>query len=178
MEHLNRSGDPSSELCKEVYAHYGLCVAASQLLETHLINMLNLYATSNDPTPTRQTYDRYNEKHEKLTFGNLVRAFDQYDYLSHFRPIVETLKRHRDFLAHRFFRERADDFVTIGGCMLLIEELDAIRDTFDKTVGDLESIETEVTRKVGVHTPGFRENCDRYLDQMMAAAKSKSRNEH
>ncbi len=178
MEHLNRSEDPSSEICKEVYAHYGLCVSASQLLEKHLINMLNLYATSNDPNPTRQTYDRLNEKHEKLTFGNLIRAFDQYDYLSHFRSIEEVLKMHRDFLAHRFFRERADGFVTVRGCMELIEELDTIRDTFDQTIAGLESIETEMTRQVGVHTLAFRENCDRYLDQMMAAATAKFRDVH
>lgn len=171
MGSVELSDEPSPELCKEVYARYGLCVAASQLLETHLINMLTVYETARDPVPTQATFDRLYAANEKLTFGNLIKAFDKHDYLSHFKPIVLSLKANRDFLAHRIFRERAGSFVTSRGCHQLIEDLDRILKLFDETIASLQAIETEVTRKIGYHSSEFEDLCNRLLDEMIEDAK-------
>ena len=166
------SEDPSSELCRDVYAHYGLCMAASQLFETHLINILTAYTTDRDPQRTRQTYDKYLEKHEKLTFGNLVQALTGFDYLSGVEPLVLARKRDRDFLAHRFFRDRVESFLTVSGCKQLIDELESIREQFDSTIFAVEAIETALTKNLGFHTVQFAEKVQRLTDEAKSKAKT------
>jgi hypothetical protein len=166
------SEDPPSELCRDVYAHYGLCMAASQLFETHLINVLTAYATDRDPHHTRQTYDKYLEKHERLTFGNLLQALTGLDYLSGAEALVLARKRDRDFLAHRFFRDRVESFLTVSGCKRLIDELESIRQRFDSTTLAVEAIETALTKKLGFHTAEFAEKVQRLTDEAEFKAKA------
>ena len=135
MVRIDLAGEPSPELCKEVYAHYGLCMAIAQGFETHLVNMVTLYATTNSPEPVQSTYLRFEAEFQKLTFGNLIKALSKYDYLDSLELEVSQMKQTRDFLAHRFFRERSSDFVSVGGCEQLIQELNAIRIAFDQLGG-------------------------------------------
>jgi hypothetical protein len=167
------SDDPSPELCREVYAHYGVCMAASQALETHLISMLTAYQTANDPAPSTTAYDRYLICNEKLTLGNLVKGLRDFGYIGNLEGQVAAMKADRDFLAHRFFRERNDDFFTVAGCLRLISDLNSYRAKFDDVLTGLESIETELTKKLGYHSSAFKEKCLLVESQLTRSARSR-----
>ena len=122
--HHEKSQKPGGELVKEVYAHFGLCVFLSQVFETGLINILTTLANSSSKTPTRTNFDVLYEKHEALTFGNLMKGLKPFKII----PValegeIFKLKLKRDHLTHRFFRDHDQNFMTIGGCEYMVSEL-------------------------------------------------------
>jgi len=118
------SASPDDELVKEVYARFGLCIYLSQVFETGLINILTQLTTASSSSPTRQTFDTLYAQHERLTFGNLINALASHNFLPK-QLLDEALerKRDRDLLAHRYFRDRDLDLITVGGCRMMIDEL-------------------------------------------------------
>lgn len=167
------SSEPEADLCKEVYAYFGLCMAISQTFETHLINTLTVYTTHIDPIPTRQTYDRHYAEHQKLTFGNLVKRLSTYSHFSHLESEVVSMKSDRDFLAHRFFRDRAEEFITRGGCLALIKDLDQFRLRFEDIDRRVCALESTITTKLGFHTKEFEAKCAVELARMIENAQAK-----
>ena len=88
-------------MCKDVYAHFGLCVYLAQVFETELINVLTAIETSASKTPTRQTFDVLYAKHQTLTFGNLMSALSKHSlFPAELAAQVQKLKDERDNLAH------------------------------------------------------------------------------
>lgn len=73
--------DPDEELVKEVFAHFGLCLYLSQVVETGIINILTALETATSSQSTRQTFDALYEKHEALTFGNLLKELKRHIFL-------------------------------------------------------------------------------------------------
>ena len=122
--HSDPSASPDGDLVREVYARFGLCIYLAGVFETGLINILTVLSTAADPVPTRQTFDRYYSKFEDFTFGNLLKALNKHAFLPQdLLDEARTRKKDRDSLAHRYFRDRDMDFVTVAGCLKMIEEL-------------------------------------------------------
>jgi len=130
-KYVDPSASPDDELVREVYARFGLCIYLSQVFETSLINILTQLATASSSSPTRQMFDTLYAQHELLTFGNLIKALALHSFLPK-QLLDEALqrKRDRDLLAHRYLRDRDMDFMTVGGCQMMIEELKNCCDKF------------------------------------------------
>jgi hypothetical protein len=148
---VNAADPPNDELVKAVYAHYGLCIYLGQVFETELINALTALETAASKVPTRRTFDVLYAKHETLTFGNLIRALSKHNLLpAGLAAQVTKLKAERDVLAHRFFRDHHLDFMTVGGCLTMIEQLELQQRRFDALDASVSAVCREAFKKIGL----------------------------
>lgn len=124
--------DGVSEQVKEVYAYFGLAMYMAQCLERKLAITL---ATRYGPGPTEITRAEYDDLLNRLfsrTLGQLVRDIGK---LAELNPEEEErlqrALRKRNWLAHRYFWERAADFFSEAGRVLMIRELQEAVKTFE-----------------------------------------------
>ena len=123
--------DDKSEQCKEVYAHAGLALYLAQCFEKSLENFLVLHARVSGECITLAQLDTFEERVEAQTLGRLLT-----DTRKHVRfddgaeKLLATALQRRNFLAHRFFKERAADFMSPPGRDRMIAELIEIRECF------------------------------------------------
>ena len=171
---INASDTPDGDLVKEVYAHFGLCMYLSQVFETGLINILTALETATSNTPSRQTFDALYAKHESLTFGNLMKALSVHGVLPNdLMEEVRHLKAERDHLAHRFFRDHDLDFMTVGGCYLMIERLEVRRDRFTALDQRVSQFQSQALAKIGFDPEQFGTMTEQAMGEMLEEARSR-----
>ena len=116
---------------REVFARYGLAMYQAQVLEHGIVNALRVIEfipRAKDFTSFgiwNETFDRFLDDQFDFTFGNLVRRLEATKFLS--QPMMEDMRSAkflRDTLAHRFFRDFAEDFLTIGGSQKMVDFCD------------------------------------------------------
>ncbi|HEY4941506.1 MAG TPA: hypothetical protein VII56_08760 [Rhizomicrobium sp.] len=172
--YINASASPDGELVKEVHAYFGLCMYFAQVFETELINTLTALETATDEKPFRQTYDMYYAKHEALTFGNLVRGLIRHNFFpSALIEEINALKADRDHLAHRFFRDHDLNFMTVGGCYIMIEELETRRKKFMDVDRRISELGTRAFEKLGFDTETLRKETDKIKEEMIREAQAR-----
>ena len=116
--------DPESEHVKEVFAHFGLAMYRAQCLERQLAMIL---ASKYGPDPTRISRTEFDNTLEGLfseTLGQMVSKIKKLSALS--EDEAERLKKaleKRNWLAHRYFWERATEFMSEFGRASMISEL-------------------------------------------------------
>jgi hypothetical protein len=118
---------------REVYALFGLAVYQGQVLETGLANVLTLAQTVGVPGATRDTFDGFMEANLRVTMGRLVNLLgpflqEDHDLLSDLRSTLETRNR----LAHHFFRDHDQDFLSFTGREVMLAELIEARASFEE----------------------------------------------
>lgn len=171
---INASDQPDGELAKEVYAHFGLCMYFAQVFETGLINILTALATASSAAPSGEMFDRLYSRHESLTFGNLMKELAAFEFLpADLEQEVRKLKLERDHLAHRFFRDHDLNFLTVGGCHVMIEELEARRKKFEALDKLVSVYQAKAFERVGFSSAAFESSCSRALTEMKIAARSR-----
>lgn len=122
---------PESEQTREVYAHAGLALYLAQCFEMSLQNFLVVHARLSDRSITLAELESYEGDVQRKTLGGLLRkvrkraSFDA----SAEKFIGDALEK-RNFLAHHYFRERAVDFLSPGGRMRMISELQDMQHCF------------------------------------------------
>jgi len=117
--------DPESEHCKTVYAHAGLALYLSQCFEKGIENFLMLNSRVTGQCITLEQLDAFEESIEKRTLGRLLRDLKEHVDLKEggADTLAEALQR-RNFLAHRFFKERAEEFFSEAGRDRMVSELE------------------------------------------------------
>jgi hypothetical protein len=178
--------DDEGEHIREVFAHFGLALYLAQCLEHGIVNaltQLDLFTVQaaeirKGPNPPRSRedyfaiFDTYEAEQFEKTMGNLIKRM--HDVAQVPAAVAETLrtsKKRRDFLAHRYFRERAVDFTTPHGRDAMLAELKRDHQLFeeaDKALTDF----LEPLRKVRV-TPYKLREADRELIARWHADPSK-----
>jgi hypothetical protein len=171
---VDTSDSPDENLVKEVYAHFGLCVFFSQVIETNLINFLTALETAASKVPTRRTFDDLYAKHESFTFGNLMKALSAHGFLPNdVMQDVQRLKAERDHLAHRYFRDHDLDFMTVGGCNQMIDDLQARRDRFIEVDRRMSGFHTTALAKIGVAPEQIDTTMERTMVEMLGEARAR-----
>lgn len=171
---IDASAAPDGDLCKEVYAHFGLCMFLAQVFETGLINILTALETAASENPIRRTFDELYAKHETLTFGNLMKALQRHNIVpSDLEQQILQLKAERDRLAHRFFREHDLNFATIAGCSVMIEQLTALREQFTEVDQRLSALQEPAFARIGLDPGKFRKATSEILVEMRREARSR-----
>jgi hypothetical protein len=169
----NASDPPDGDLVKEVCAHFGLCMYLAQVFETGLINILTALETFASKKPTRQQFDILYAKHESFTFGQLMKALSTHKLLSdELMEEAHKMKLERDHLAHRYFRDHAKNFVTVGGCHFMIEDLEARRDRFDALEQRVSDFKNQAFSKLGFDPQYLEKKSEQIMDEMLEQAKS------
>jgi hypothetical protein len=138
--------EDKDEHVEEVYAHFGLAIYFSQVLEHGLVNALvytYLIPSKAGKIKSRQQWatelDSFMGQRFELTLGGMVRSLKTHLTV---RPDLESLLvyavKMRNRLAHKYLRERSDDFLSYSGREKMTEELKDIQQLFKKADAKLE----------------------------------------
>jgi hypothetical protein len=150
--------DDAEETTKEVYARFGLAMYYAQVLEHGLVNAMvclqllpNMRAVARDHEQWSVAIDGFMDRQVQTTLGQMIKAFGGG---SDVPPDLERLLRRalekRNWLAHHYFRERADEFVTHDGRLRMISELEIVRKLLDDADRALDLFIKPVRERYGI----------------------------
>ncbi|WP_337100113.1 hypothetical protein [Paenibacillus sp. YIM B09110] len=133
---MNLEEYDESEHSKESYAHFGLAVYYSQVLEHQLVNMIVLLKRSQGLLPTESDFETLYERKFSNTMGQLINEIKQLFQLheDEINELKEVLIQ-RNFLVHDFFKEKITLTFTRTGRDEMINDLQR----FVKRVRELDS---------------------------------------
>lgn len=163
--------DDEAYQIREVYAQYGLTSYCSQTVERGLVNILTVAATASSPTPTQATYDRHLARFSLLTFGQLASSYEQSGVkdaaaLAALREAAPL----RNFITHRFFWDRAADFLSYTGREGMLVELANARVRFEELDSILNALVRVTAAKAGFDLYWFEEQLEKEMDGLRASA--------
>ena len=133
--------DFDSEQTRDVYAHYGLAMYLAQCLEHGIVNALVILRLPEKERYTRQDIDEFMEGKFQKTLGTLIKHLK----LEVTPPpdlellLTEALNR-RNFLAHHYFREKAEKFVTRDGRSNMPHEIQNDQQLFENADDELSKV--------------------------------------
>lgn len=142
--------DPESEQIREVYAWFGLAIHNGQCLERELAMLLAGSATSE--RFTAWDYDDCLAGNFESTFGALVTMFSTVAGLAEKRLLVglEKAVEERNELIHRYFWNRAVQFISTEGRSQMISELKGFATRFDSLDNEISELTHDLMERKGV----------------------------
>jgi hypothetical protein len=143
---------------KEVYAHFGLAIYLAQCLEHGLVNafffidlMPNRLNLATNQVEWETVVETFMEAKFRLTLGRMI------DTLAKITPVDPSLAdllsdalQKRNWLAHHYFRERAEAFLTSTGRLGMIAELESAQTLFRNADSALENAVEPARLKAGL----------------------------
>jgi len=139
------------DLVRETYAHFGLAMYNAQVLEHGIVNAMVVARMPERDKITRSGIDAFMNRQFDSTLGQLVRELQRYVEVPN--DLEESLRKalsRRNWLAHDYFRERAEDFVTDAGCHRMIEELGVAQRLFQGVDEKLTGLVRPIREKFGL----------------------------
>ncbi len=155
---------------REIYARYGLAMYAAQVLEESASSLIVVHEmTHGNMRVVEEVGDRFDELWTK-TLGALIRQVGTHQLVTADQSAVlgDALKA-RNRLAHHFFREEADSFVTPGGKRRMLDQLDAARRLFQEASALAADIYLRYMSKYGV----TRGTLDEMVKDMTETARAR-----
>jgi hypothetical protein len=159
------------EHVKTVYAHFGLAMYLAQVLEHGLANALIcaelLPRRAGKPVPRKQweaEFDTFMDQQFQQTLGRLIRALKSATSVPpDLEGLLTAALEKRNFLAHHYFRERAEAFMSREGRDNMIEELEGVHKLFDDADAKLTEIAKPLRERYGVTDERLRPFEEEYL---------------
>ena len=112
------------EQSRDVYAHYGLTMYLAQVLEYAIVSAFVILRLPEKQKYTREDIDDLMDGRFKKTLGMLLKTLrDEMTLPETLEATLSQALARRNFLAHHYFRERAEQFVTREGRAKMIVEL-------------------------------------------------------
>lgn len=163
---------------KEVFARFGLAMFTAQVLEHAIVNALvlcDLIPTQRGKVPSQEAWsfevDQFMDGHFENTMARLIKALGQAATLSEgLTQSLEQSLRMRNFLAHRYFRERDTIWLTEEGRNSMIAELQEARELFRKTDDLIEEMVEPLHRRYGF----IEEALNRVIEEYRAEALNRA----
>lgn len=132
------SPDSTDGHVKSVYAHYGLTLYLAQCLEHGLVNALvyvDLIPRKARAVRTKEEwtaeFDSFMGRNFMQTLGSLIRDLrDTTTVPPELEDKLTHALRRRNYLAHHFFRERAEKFMSVRGRDSMVRELEEAQTLF------------------------------------------------
>lgn len=140
-----------NDLVRDVYAHFGLAIYKAQVLEHGLANAMTFASKVAGRLPTLADFDAFLEAKFDKTLGGLIN-----DLRSHvpvdpgLQGTLASALKQRNWLAHHYFRERAQTLMSDRGCAAMIAELESAQKLFDQADRALEAVVAPFAAKAGV----------------------------
>ncbi len=155
---------------KTTFAHFGLAYYQSSVLEHEIVNVLAVNRLVRAREDAEQLLsDPFDDKF-KDTMGRLIKQLESLTAAdpSLANDLVEALRLRND-LAHRFWRERSEDFCSDEGRAKMIDYLIKARKHFEDIDRRLtETIGTESLRRSGLTV----ENVETWYQEQLRRVKS------
>lgn len=161
---------------KEVYARYGLAMYYAQVFETGLVTLLAIATTHQSKVPiTRPEADAMFDELFGYTSGRLLkRLAGIMEVGGEGADDWQNAVRERNRLAHHYFRDHAENFVTTEGMQRMVDDADGVRELFERA--DL--VTTAITRAlladVGVTDAQIEEQYDMLIERARARESQRS----
>jgi hypothetical protein len=159
--------EAADEEVREVYARYGLAMYFAQVVEHAIVNlMISLRLPERGKLPGREI-DAFMEDAFRMTFGRLLGELRRQ---SRFAELVQQeldqARETRNWLAHRYFRDRAVQFMSPAGRGAMLGELDDAANLFLRTNDMLERLSAEIRAANGVSEDAVRSEYDQLLKEV------------
>jgi len=124
------SQDSRDEHVKTVYAHFGLALYLAQILEHGLANAL--ISAELLPRRTGKPVPKTQWEADFKPLGRLISGLRKATSVPvDLEALLTTALKTRNFLAHHFFRERAESFMSCDGREKMIKELESAQRLFE-----------------------------------------------
>ena len=167
--------DPEEEQVRDVYAHFGLAVYLAQCLEHGIANALvfaDLIPQKADHFPAREQWDEDFDAFMGSKFqATLGRLIEQLREVTQIEPDLEALLKRalqrRNWLAHHYFRERAEALVSQEGRRAMLEELQEAQQLFQKVDAMLFEVVRPIRERFGITDQVLEEWMQRYQAEIM-----------
>ena len=164
---MNESDE--NEHCKEIYAHAGLALYWAQCFEQTLENILVIHSRISRRCITLADLDSYEDEVARKTLGRLLRDVRQHvTFGDDAEELIATAHQNRNFLAHRFYKERATEWFSFDGRNRLIAELNRMQQSFRTA----DAVTSTICRALG-HSIGIT---DEIIDTEFERLKNQNRN--
>jgi len=139
------------EHIKKVYAHFGVAVFHTQVLEYGIINAMVILRFPERDRITRQDIDVFMADEFRQTLGKLIRHLKGRTVLPiGLEELLFEALRTRNWLCHNYFRERVDEFRTFEGRRTMIVELEKSRDLLRQADDDLSALVMPLAEQYGL----------------------------
>jgi hypothetical protein len=167
--------DSRDDHVKIVYAQFGLAVYLAQVLEHGLVNaivFLDLLPNrAGKPVPRKQweaEFDSFLERNFEATLGKMIRSLKAVTLIpSDLETVLTDALTKRNFLAHHFFRERSDEFMSQEGRERMIDELQNAQALFEMADTKL----TDATRPAREKYGFTHERAEQFLEEHLSKIK-------
>jgi hypothetical protein len=167
--------DPLGEQVKTVYAHFGLAMYLAQVLEHGLANSMLIFelvpvaGKLATPDTWSDKVDLFYETQFRRTLGQLIQRLKAVTEVP--GGLEESLARaleKRNWLAHHYFRERAEECMSTQGRERMIAELEEAQSAFSDADAALEKVSKPVRERFG-YTEKLLSECE---EEMLKRARS------
>ena len=163
--------DPESREIREVYARYGLAMYQVQCVERQLAILLASEYGLGPRKITRSQYDQLLQSHFKKTLGGLRHHLEKAVVLPNdFEKTLRVALEKRNWLAHRYFWERAGHFVSEKGRSKMVLELQEAIDYFENLDTKLTEISDAWARRHNITS----KDLERALERIIANAEQET----
>ena len=143
--------DEESWQIRGVYAKYGLAMYSAQCFETGLVNLLVSLKLKNREKITRSDIDLFMEKNYEKTLGGLIHSLKQVMKISeNLETELKELLDTRNYLAHRYFRVKAIDFMKKDGRKRMLSELESIILKLENGDKKIDLIDSVICEQYGI----------------------------
>lgn len=180
---MNGDLDEESAQTRDVYAHYGLAMYLAQCLE-HGIVLALVYAKllhqvrsearsagSFSVPEFERRFDIFMDDHFELTMGGLISRLRTSSKLANtLYTDLAKAKELRNFLAHNYFRERAEEFLSKVGRISMLEELQDAQRLFERVDEDLKTAANSLAQISGVSLTNLEQRAAEHMAQAYARA--------
>ena len=141
---------------KTVYAHFGLAIYMSQVLEHGLANALLVLdivpraSAVATPESWPEKVDSFYDAQFKRTLGSLIHRMRELTLVpAELEQVLKQALETRNWLSHHYFRERAMDFLSEAGRDRMTAELEEARDLFDAADKALDAVVRPIRQRYG-----------------------------
>lgn len=143
--------DDESWQTREVYAKYGLAMYFAQCLETGLVNLLVALKLKDRDKITISDIDSLIGINYEKTLGKLIYSLKEAMEISEdIETNLKELLDIRNYLAHRYFRVKAIDFMKKDGRQHMLSELECFISKLEGGDKKIESITAVIAEQYGI----------------------------
>jgi hypothetical protein len=156
--------DAADEETREVYARYGLAMYFAQVVEHAIVNLMIALRLPQRGTLTKGDIDQFMDEAFAMTFGRLLQELRRMGQSTHFlQRDLDQARDTRNWLAHQYFRDRAVQFMSPAGRVVMLQELDDATNLFLEVNEKLERLSAEVRASSKIGEDAIRQEYERLL---------------
>jgi len=151
MEHDDEQLDANAKLRRELFGRYGLAMYHAQCVEKSLAILASSVFHKEFIRSSIEIREEIQAKTFSKTLGRLIRELEsQVTIPENLKNNLLEALRKRNWLAHSYFFDRAQDLLTSDGSKKVIQELDELRRFFSNLDLHLMSIVDKWSARVGI----------------------------